>query len=168
MQHWLVAKVKPNKEASLITMLAQWDVETFYPKIVGQGRRGERLEPLFPTYLFCLVDRMSPLWPRIRWAPGLSYFLGTDSPAELPEDLIAHLRERVQKWNRERGPRDLVHGEQVTVVSGPFAGMDGIFDRYVPARERCQVLLNTVGGRMTVEMPQAGIRPNARPSTALA
>ena len=168
MKQWLVAKTKPNKEASVVTTLAQWDVETFYPKIIAQGRAGERLEALFPSYLFCLVDRMSPLWPRIRWAPGLSYFLGADGPTGVSEDMIAHLRERVQEWNRRRGEAGLAQGQQVAVVAGPFAGMDGIFDRYMPAHQRCQILLNTVGGYVAVEMPVTGVRSQDHPRTALA
>ena len=158
MHQWLVAKTKPNKEASVIATLARWDVETFFPRMLAPARKGERLEALFPTYLFCRVDRTSPLWPRIRWAPGLAYFLGTDGPTGVSEELIGHLRERVQDWNHRRGARSLAEGEQVTIVAGPFSGMDGVFRRYLPARERCQIMLNAVGGYMAVEMPESGVR----------
>ena len=158
MQQWLVAKTKPNKEASVIATLARWDVETFYPKVLVPARKGERLEALFPSYLFCHVDRSSPLWPRVRWAPGLSYFLGNDGPSGMPEEMIDHLRERVQEWNHRRGVQTLSRGEHVTVVTGPFSGMDGIFERSLSAHQRCQIMLNTVSGYMTVELPESGIR----------
>ena len=158
MRQWLVAKTNPNKEASLIATLGRWDVETFYPKVLVPARKGERLEALFPSYLFCRVDRTSPLWPRVRWAPGLSYFLGSDGPSGIPEEMIDQLRERVQDWNHKGGSQNLSKGEQVTVVAGPFSGMDGIFERFLPAHQRCQIMLNTVTGYLTVEMPESGIR----------
>ena len=42
----------------------------------------------------------------------------------------------------------------VTVPMGPFAGIEGLFQRYIPARQRCQVLLATVGGELMVELPE--------------
>jgi len=162
MHEWFVAKIRPNKEASVITTLGHWDVETFYPQFEVDGRVGRRREALFPSYLFCSVDKSSPLWPRIRWAPGLAYFLGSDGPAAVPEQLVAHLRDRVREWDETHSANDLAQGQPIEVTSGPFAGMDGIFDRYVPARQRCQVLLNTMSGPMMVEMPRAGVRAFGR------
>jgi transcription antitermination factor NusG len=42
----------------------------------------------------------------------------------------------------------------VVVLSGPFTGLEGVFQRYVPSRERCRILLEAVGKLATVELPE--------------
>lgn len=155
MKSWYVAKVKPRKEGLLIDYLSNREVGVYFPKILRTTRRGRVLEALFPTYLFCRLDPHSPGWPLIRWAPGLSYFLGSDGePSPVPETLIGYLQSRVNWWNGEGFRRRLTPGERVRVVGGPFDGLEGIFQKYVPARQRCRVLLRTVSRLMAAEVPE--------------
>jgi transcription antitermination factor NusG len=89
-----------------------------------------------------------------RWAPGISYFLNHDGkPTPLPEVLVQVLKQRVREWNNAGHHRCLQEGCRVVVLSGPFSGLEGIFQRYVPSRERCQILLDAVGRLGAVELP---------------
>ena len=56
-------------------------------------------------------------------------------------------------WNEDRYMPRFAIGEQVTVTSGPFSGLEAIFERYIPARKRCQVLLQVLGRMSKVEVP---------------
>ena len=155
MLNWYVAKTKPQKERFLTTFLAQWDVETFLPEIVRPTARTGGNDLLFPTYLFCQMDSQSPKWPIVRWAPGLSYFLSTDGqPTGVPDSLIEYLQERVQRWNGGEFHHRWTAGERVPVIRGPFAGLEGIFQSYIPARRRGQILLEVVGRLALVEIPE--------------
>lgn len=40
------------------------------------------------------------------------------------------------------------------MTRGPFAGLEGIFQGYVPARSRCRILLRMVGRLVQVELPE--------------
>ena len=154
MQGWYIAKVKPQKEGSLTSFLGQWGIEVFYPKIAQSGRNGTR-KALFPTYVFCRLDPESGVWPVARWAPGMSYFLNHDGePTQLPEMIVQYLKQRVDDWNEPGSNRCLQAGAKVAILSGPFSGLEGIFQRYVPSRERCQILLGVVGSLGTVELPE--------------
>lgn len=154
MEGWYVAKVKPQKEGSLESFLEQWGVEVFLPKIIQPGRSG-CLKALFPTYLFCRIDPESRVWPVARWAPGMAYFLNHDGePVRVPERMVEFLKDRVKDWNEQGTSRRLKEGDRVVVLSGPFAGLEGIFERYVPSRERCRILLEAVGKLATVELPE--------------
>jgi len=156
---WYVAKVKPRKESFLIDYLSAKEVGTYFPKILRTTRRGRVMEPLFPTYLFCCFEPLSSGWPLVRWAPGLSYFLGSDRvPSAVPETLIDYLQSRVSWWNGEGFRQRLTPGERVRVVGGPFDGLEGIFQTYVPARQRCRVLLHTVRRLMAAEVPEAQLQ----------
>lgn len=155
MLSWYVAKTKPKRERFLEAFLSMWDVKTFYPEIVKPHSRTGGMEPLFPSYIFCQMDPQSPKWPIVRWAPGLSYFLSADGqPTGVPEHLIEHLRDRIQAWNGGGVHKRWVPGSTVPIVGGPFAGIDCIFKSYVPARQRCQVLLEVVGKVALVELPE--------------
>ena len=156
-----MAKTKPGKEQLVERYLTErQDIEVFLPLIRRPAGRRTGLEPLFPTYLFCLVDPHSADWPAIRWAHGLSYFLGVNQEALVPisDELIAHLKQRVSWWNEGGYVPQFASGEQVMVTSGPFSGLEGIFQRYVPARQRCQVLLEMLGRLAKVEVPAEVLR----------
>ena len=95
----------------------------------------------------------------VRWAPGLSYFLGSDgTPSAVPETLIDYLQSRVSWWNGEGFRRRLTPGERVRIVGGPFDGLEGIFQTYVPARQRCRVLLHIVRQLIAAEVPEAHLQ----------
>jgi len=155
LESWYVAKTKPGKEWLVKTYLTQrQSVEVFLPLIRRPAGRKPGWEALFPTYIFCLVDPQSADWPAIRWAPGLSYFLCTGQElVPVSDELIAHLKQQVFWWNEGGYMPRLTPGERVMVASGPFSGLEAIFQKYIPARQRCQVLLHILGRLAKVEVP---------------
>ncbi len=154
---WYIAKSKSRKEHLVIDGLARWGVETFFPYIRRPGRQGT-LEPLFSTYIFCRFDADDPRWQAIRWLPGLSYFLSEeDRPSPVPDALVEYLREKTRQWNGGAFERRFERGERVVIVNGPFSGLDAVFQAYVPSRQRCQVLLRTLGGVTPVELPEKSV-----------
>ncbi len=158
MEGWYIAKVKPQKEGSLTNFLQLWGIEVFYPKISQSGRNGAK-KALFPTYVFCRLDPESGVWPVARWAPGMAYFLSHDGkPTQVPESIVQYLMERVDDWDQQGGQRNLSVGDKIVVLSGPFSGLEGVFQRYVPSRERCQILLEAVGALGTLELPEWEIK----------
>ncbi len=154
MESWYVAKIKLRKETVLMSFLSQDGVEVFFPKIVEPGPNGGSLKALFPTYLFCYLDPESSIWPKVRSAPGMAYFLNSDGkPTSIPQRLVDYLRERVTQWNDPCYSRHLARGDKVVVRGGPFAGLEGIFQRYISGRQRCRILLEGVGSLTNVEIP---------------
>ena len=154
MEGWYIARIKPQKETVLTSYLSQYGVEVFFPKIVEPSSNGGALKALFPTYLFCFLDPESSIWPSVRWAPGMSYFLSSDGkPARIPHGLVDYLRERVIQWNDASYSSHLAKGDKVMVTGGPFAGLEGIFQRYISGRQRCRILLEVVGSLTNVEIP---------------
>jgi len=155
MKAWYVAKTNPVKERMVENYLTQlWDVEVFLPMIRRPSGKKAGSELLFPTYIFCLVDPQSNNWPAIRWAPGLSYFLSAGQElVPVSNELITHLKQRVFWWNDGGCALNFATGERLRVIGGPFSGVEAIFQRYVPARQRCQVLLEILGKQTRVEIP---------------
>jgi transcriptional antiterminator RfaH len=153
--HWYLAKSGPRKERLLISNLTRWDVQTFYPYIRRGGAENGKFEPLFPTYVFCRFDPTHPNWQAIRWAPGLSYFLHLgDELATLPDEVVGFLRLRTESWNEGAIRQRFGDGDAVTIVGGPFQGLNAIFKSYVRSRDRCHVLLQAVEGISSLEVPE--------------
>lgn len=158
MKKWYVAKSQPRKEQFLINNLARWDVETFYPYIRQRGLPNGKLEPLFPTYVFCHVDPTAPSWQAVKWAPGLSYFLQAgDDVTAIPEEVISYLRERTQVWNTRGSQQDFSRGDSVAIVDGPFAGFEAVFSEYLSSRDRCRILMKSIQGISSLEIPRESL-----------
>jgi transcriptional antiterminator RfaH len=155
MERWYVAKTKPCRERVVeIRLTREQGVEVFLPLISRPPGGKTGWEPLFPTYLFCLVDPQTADWPAIRWTPGLSYFLGSsEGLVPVSDELVTHIKQRVSWWNDGGFRPRFTPGDRVAVTSGPFAGLEGIFQEYVPARQRCQVLLHVLGRLTKVQLP---------------
>jgi transcriptional antiterminator RfaH len=159
MQKWYVAKTKPGKEGIVKFFLNErLGVEVFLPYINSPATKKPGVELLFPTYLFCNINPHTPDWPTIRYAPGLSYFLCTGSEmTPVPGEIITRLKERVSLWNEGGFSPEFTPGQRLIVTSGPFLGLEAIFQRYIPSRQRCQVLLEVMGSLAKTEVPLAAL-----------
>ena len=155
MESWFVAKTKPAKEQYVETCISKkWGINVFSPIIRCPSNNKSTFEPLFPTYLFCRFDTQSIIWPAIRWIPGLRYFLAAGQQlVPVSDELIVDLRKRIDQWNEGGYIPHFTLGEGVVVINGPFSGVEGIFQKYLPARQRCQVLLRILGQQNIVELP---------------
>ncbi len=151
---WYVAAIQRGKESALQVGLSLHGVELYNPAITVVKRGRKSKEPLFPTYAFCFIDPDSEQWPRIRWARGLRYFLGVDRrPTPVPASLIDDIRLRVDTWNQGGWTSAFDKGDRVRVGNGSLSGLEAIFTRYLPGRQRCEVLVSLVGRMHTVHLP---------------
>lgn len=154
-KRWHVAKTKPRKESWLISSLEQLGVEVYFPKIVTR-RRGKQInEPLFPTYLFCSFDPDNINWPAVRWAPGLNYFLGVDGrPSAIPDEVVDLIMARSGDFDL---CSNMIAGQRVQVVSGPFEGLEGMFQQRLPSKQRCRILVQVIGRLSPVEIADSSL-----------
>jgi len=160
---------KPNKEDFLAGQLEAYGVEVFFPRlrITPVNPRSRKVRPFFPNYLFVHVDLDEVNVSTLRWMPGASGLVSFDGePASVPDPLIAALERQLDLLNvasREL-TKDLKPGDPVTVLDGPFAGYDAIFDVRLSGHDRVRVLLNFLQARQVpVELQSRQIRRVKRP-----
>ncbi len=150
---WYVAKVHRGRESALRQQLEPEGIDVFHPEIIVKKAGRRRIEPLFPSYLFFRADPLSETWVLARRAHGLKYILGPEEhPTPVDDQVMETIRERLKQWNAGGWRAVFAPGARVVVASGPLKGVEGIFVRYVPARERCKVLLATVATQHEVEI----------------
>ena len=147
---WYVAKVKRNQSEMVEKHMRRWGHEVYNPRIAVVKKGATAWEELFPGYIFCQVSTGDvECWPRLIWTPGLTYFLPAQhQPSPIGEDAVDEIRAHVSEWNQGGYGRAFRKGDRVRVKSGPLKGLDGLFNRYLPSKERCEVLLNWLGRRL--------------------
>jgi transcriptional antiterminator RfaH len=80
----------------------------------------------------------------LKWMQGVQGLVSFGGvPAILPNNFIDHLRQHMETLATEdiQAKGQLQPGDSVTIVEGPFAGYEAVFDKYLSGKDRVQVLL---------------------------
>ena len=162
MSHWYVAKTKPRKERWVARSLEAMSVESYAPEIIAVKNGRRKLEALFPGYVFVHTEFGSPVWRLARWTQGISYFLPDQrEPAPVGGDLVRKIRDGVVGWNNGGWQVAFSPGDRVRIDAGVLQGMDAIFQRYIPAGQRCEVLMTMMGHQHRVRVEIDSLRSTA-------
>ena len=155
---WLVIRTKPLQERTAVHHLAQREVSPYCPMFLQppwHPRAPRGPVPLFPGYIFVQCDPERQL-NAVRYCPaviGPVAFGG--NVAAVDDELIVALRQRegsrgyALPVEQEEG---IPEGSQVRVMSGPFAGFEGVFRGFLRGRERARILVEFLRGRRRIEV----------------
>lgn len=149
---WYVVQTKPWEEERVLARLGCRGIEVFLPRVEApRRRRGPRIEPLFPGYVFARFVLEPIPWGVVRWTPGVRRLLGSeDGPMPVPPDVVDIIRARIGDAGYIRIGIPFESGDRVRITEGPMAGLRGILDRYTSRAGRVRVLLDLLG--MAVEV----------------
>lgn len=166
MSTWYAVVCKPRCEARAELNLINQGYEIFLPRLATQIRRDgkwvDSVEPLFPRYLFLTTRNERQGLSPVRSTLGVSDLVRIGGqPATIPEEVIELLRERQDPATGACAKRSLFQpGVHVQFRSGPFAGLDGVFN--VDAGEdRVFVLLEFLGKINKVKVNRDWLVPAA-------
>jgi transcriptional antiterminator RfaH len=126
----------------------------------GQWR--ESIAPLFPRYLFLQLDEGREALGPVRSSVGVAGIVRFGaSYAIVSERIMAELREREdpQTGLHRLAKRPLLaRGAAVHITTGPFEGLEGVFER-AAGSDRVVVLLNLLGQDAQVRIPADFVLP---------
>ena len=166
MVHWYLVQTKPAQEVTAQGHLERQGYETYLPRVAHatkrRGRWHSRIEALFPGYLFLSPGECRLSLGPVRSTVGVLKLVrfGTEY-ATVPESLVAALRDRedadtgLHRLLRPGLPRI---GSRVRISSGPFDGLEGVYERS-SGDERVVVLLQLLGQDARVCLPIESIFP---------
>jgi transcriptional antiterminator RfaH len=160
---WYVIRSKPNKEEFFWSQLLARRFETYYPSIPSKAvnPRARKVKPYFPGYVFIHVDLQEVSASALHWLPGSAGLVSFDrEPASVPDALIALIRRKVDQINQVSADplHGLKPGDTVTIMEGPFAGQEAIFDSCRTGSQRVRVLIQLLQSRqLPVELPAAQV-----------
>jgi transcriptional antiterminator RfaH len=160
MLRWYVIHTKPSREALAEVNLRRQGYVIYAPRMVRSMRRRtqsiECVVPLFPRYLFLQLREGSQALNPVRSSVGVSDIVRFGARyAVVSERIIAELRSRADPetgLHRLSNGRGLTRGTSVRITTGPFEGLEGIFEREAGAA-RVVVLLNLLGQDAAVRIP---------------
>lgn len=155
---WYVVQTHVHSETKAALNLGRQGFDTYLPRYLKRRRHARRVEtvaaPLFPRYLFVMIDRATQPWRSIRSTVGVSHIVCQgDEPAAIGDSVILGIRSRED----ERGfvklvtPLRFASGDKVRVLDGAFTACIGLFERMTD-HERVSVLLDLLGRKVRVVM----------------
>ena len=158
MHKWYVVQTRPRQEQRAQVNLTRQGYRAWLPVMERSRRLAKRIEtghaPLFPQYLFVELDIGCEPWRAINGTFGVKRLLADGPhPQALPEEFVDALRKATGADGVSTpSPPDLQPGDAVTITTGPFVECAGVVLRLAP-RERVEVLLDVLGGRVPARLP---------------
>ena len=132
---WYALHTKSRFENVVNAGLAKKTLDVFLPKITVKSRRRDRHKmirvPLFPGYVFVRTDLNPYEHIEILKTTGAVKLIGSaQGPVPIADDTIDSLKIMVSTEDEVITGTRFRKGDHVMVVSGPFAGVTGIFSSY--------------------------------------
>jgi transcriptional antiterminator NusG len=123
------------------------------------GRKVVVQKKVFPGYLLVRMDLDDHAWYVVRNTPGVTGFVGSGakptplSRKEVEDILGSGVKEEGPQGEKRVRPRlEYEVGEQVRVVTGPFADFNGLISEIDVDRSKLKVLVNIFGRETPVEL----------------
>ena len=164
-ERWFLVHTQPKSEHKAELHLGAQGFRTYLPQIEKTVRHARQLRtvraPLFPRYLFVILDLGRDRWLSVRSTIGVSrLFTRQDGrPVPVPTGIVESLIER-SDGKLTRLDASLVAGQQVCILSGPFADFVGTLERLDDAG-RVKVLLEMMGTIVPVTLHRSVLSPAA-------
>lgn len=160
--NWYLIHSKPRQEQVALENLQRQLYPCYLPLLkIEKIRRGVLTvaqEPLFTRYLFVQLDTdsQSRSWAPIHSTRGVARLVRFGmEPARVSDELIAALREREAQ---SPGVERLFEaGQPVRIASGPFAGVEGLF-QMADGQMRAMVLIELLSRPVAVPVDPAALR----------
>jgi len=163
-ERWFLAHTRPRCELKAEFHLRAQGFRTYLPQIRKTVRHARQLRearaPLFPSYLFLVLDLGRDRWLSVRSTIGVSSLVTcNERPIPVPVGVVESLIER-SDHNVIRLDNGLVEGQSVRILSGPFADFVGTLERLDDAG-RVRVLLEMMGTAVPVALHRSVLSPAA-------
>jgi len=156
LRQWYVIQTKPKKEPEAKSYLSRKGVKVFFPLLESftqkSGRISKDVKPLFPNYIFGNFDAVQD-YTLVKYGKGVNKVVSFgNEPAPISEAIIEEIRGRVDDTGIVKMKIDLRPNDPVRVKSGPFRDFLGIFEKWLPEKERVRILLNLIGYQPQIEL----------------
>jgi transcription elongation factor/antiterminator RfaH len=164
-ERWFLVHTLPHNERRAQLHLGAQGFRTHFPTIQKTIRHARQLRtvraPLFPRYIFLILDLGRDRWLSVQSTVGVSsLFSCEDRPVPVPEGIVETLIENSDEANLALFTSGLATGQSVRILSGPFASFVGKLER-LDAAGRIRVLLDMMGTAVPVALHRSAICPAA-------
>ena len=164
-ERWFLVHTQPHNERKAELHLGAQGFRTHFPQIQKTIRHARQLRnvraPLFPRYVFVILDLGRDQWLSVRSTIGVSsLFTCGDRPVPVPQGVVEALIARTDEAGLALFDAGLTAGQTVRILSGPFADFVGTLER-LDAAGRVRVLLTMMGTAVPVMLHRSALLPAA-------
>ena len=164
-ERWFLVHTLPHNERRAQLHLGAQGFRTHFPTIQKTIRHARQLRtvraPLFPRYVFLILDLGRDRWLSVSGTVGVSSLYSCeDRPVPVPEGIVETLIENSDEANLALFASGLATGQSVRILSGPFTNFVGTLERLYAAG-RVRVLLEMMGTAVPVALRRSAICPAA-------
>jgi transcription antitermination factor NusG len=158
-ERWYVAQTLRHREKLAELNLNAQNFRSFLPRFRKTVRHARKLSdvaaPVFPGYIFVILDAKRDQWRSINGTLGVARLLtARQRPVSVPVGVVEALIATLDHSGLVLLGGDLIPGQSVRVVAGPFAGGLGVLER-LDAKGRVRVLLNIMSGGAALLLDRA-------------
>ena len=162
-ERWYVVRSQPHREALAKRQLENQNYRVFLPQYFKSRRHARKFEtvlaPLFPRYLFVILDLTRDRWRSVNGTYGVDRLLMRGGePEAVPHGLVEQLVEFAEGDGAVRFRPSLQEGQAIRVTAGPFAQLVGKLE-HLDDQGRVRVLLEMMGGTVPVVVPEHAVMP---------
>jgi transcriptional antiterminator RfaH len=159
--YWYLATAKPRQESRAVENLENQQIQAFCPTVkVEKLRRGKKeivTEALFTGYLFINLSPQDALWHKVRSTRGIRGWVRfAGEVAKIPDKLVTSLIQANFEPELQLVISHFNKGQAIRVLSGPFAGLKGIYDKE-DGELRSMILVNFLGQTNHLKIPNEQI-----------
>ena len=156
-KEWFILQFKPNSHRQATKNLSRQGFETFLPLYDTTSRKASRFitatQPLFPGYMFITFNKAESEWHKINNTYGVSRLITFNSTLKsIPTRFVDNLRKRYDLSGKLLPIKKLNKGDQVTVLTGPFANFIATVEKY-EADQRIWILMDLMGRKAKMQTP---------------
>ena len=119
------------------------------------GSVKEKKKKMFPGYILVEMIMTDEAWYIVRNTPGVTGFIGSSGKGAKPTPLKPQEIDKIlanMGMTRMDVDKELTVGTKVTIVDGPFKGMDGTISTLDLENSRLTVLVDLFGQETPVEV----------------
>lgn len=165
MPKWYLIHSKPKQEYRAYEHLENQGFDVYLPQLqlfkLKKGKQDKGIEPLFPRYLFIQLHETSSAWHKIHSTRGVSGLVRfSDMPAEVPENLIMHLKEQANPEGiiDKTGEVKTIFkaGDLVTITDGSFNGLEAVIKEQ-DGDQRVNILITMLGKQQNINLPLSAV-----------
>ena len=119
--------------------------ETVVEVVKGERRTSKR--KYFPGYILVRMELTDDTWHIVRGTPKITGFVGGDKkPPPISDEEVARMTQQIKDGAAKPKPKIMFdQGENVRVVTGPFANFSGFIDEVMPEKEKLRVMVHVFG-----------------------
>ena len=126
--------------------------ENIVEVVKGEKRTSKR--KFFPGYILVHMDLNDETWHIVRGTPKVTGFVGGGTnPTPISDEEVARMTQQIKEGAVKPKPKiRFEEGENVRVISGPFANFSGFVDEVRPEKEKVRVMVQVFGRATPVEL----------------